>query len=227
MHRGTRRAGSPRVTRLGAAGSPNRGQDQLDWNRPTPRRVVPPWSPGHICAVPRLRHRRRELPRASTTLGKPHVRPPYATPDDRLDDRGRTARSAIFTRTRRRRPTLPSACCAARKNPAWLQTDLQAPLQVKSATSAGALGNLGPALLGKMRPGRLHDCAHNSTGLALPELVTVSRHWITVNPGVPGFDPSIVTLIHSIRSGSRNRTSMPIIRSPIGRFARKTAKSDR
>lgn len=30
---------------------------------------------------------------------------------------------------------------------------------------AAALGNISPALLGKTRPRRLHDCAHNSSDL--------------------------------------------------------------
>jgi hypothetical protein len=34
------------------------------------------------------------------------------------------------------------------------------------ADYAEALGKISPALLGKMRPSRLHDCAHNSAGLA-------------------------------------------------------------
>lgn len=34
------------------------------------------------------------------------------------------------------------------------------------AFEAAALGKIGPALLGKMRPGRLRDCAHNSADLA-------------------------------------------------------------
>lgn len=60
-------------------------------------------------------------------------------------------------------------------------------------------------MLGKMRPGRLRDCAHHSTSLAQPELLTVSRESgaagspDTVNPGVPGFDPEATN--GSLRSG--------------------------